>query len=212
VAVLGLAALAAVGEARAAPDTTITAGPSGRTGDSSPSFTFAATDPNASFECSLDGSGFSPCTSPKAYAGVTESPHTFAVRAINADGEPDPTPAERNFIADASVDATVSAARIQTQAGSHIQVAVRIETTERLRALAKGKIDLEHAEVDLKPDRERVEAGRTVLRLRPAAPDGVKVARALAQTDHAKAHVRVALTDALGNELTVPVSVALRAG
>jgi hypothetical protein len=40
----------------------------------------------------------------------------------------------------------------------------------------------------------------------------VKVARALAQTDHAKAHVRVALTDALGNELTVPVSVALRAG
>ena len=103
-----------------------------------------------------------------------------------------------------------SAARPRTVGRN--QVAVRIETTERLRALAKGKIDLEHAEVDLKPDRERVEAGRTVLRLRPAAPDGVKVARALAQTDHAKAHVRVALTDALGNELTVPVSVALRAG
>jgi hypothetical protein len=205
-------ALTSPTEARTAPETTITAGPIGRTGDSSPSFAFASSDLDATFECSLDGSGFSPCTSPKAYAGVTESPHTFAVRSVNAAGEADPTPAERSFVADASVDATVSAARDQVQGGAHIRVAVRIRTNERLRAAAAGRIDLKQSAFDLRSEHEHVDAGRTVVRLRPVADGAGPITKALVRGEAVKAHVHIALVDAVGNQLKVPVAVSLSAG
>ncbi len=209
VVVVGLTALITPAVAAAAPETTITAGPSGRTGDSSPSFAFESSDPEATFECSLDGAGFSPCTSPTAYAGVTESPHTFAVRSVDAAGDADPTPAERSFVADASVDATVSAAQQQAQERAHILVAVRIQANERLRAAVRGTIGLDKSSFDLKPVRERVDSGRTVVRLRPAAADARAIAKALARGERAKARLRVALADSLGNELKVPVAVSL---
>ena len=64
----------------------------------SPSFGFSGTDdatPPASlgFECQLDGAGFSPCTSPKTYTGLSLGMHTFEVRAIDAAGNVDLTPA-----------------------------------------------------------------------------------------------------------------------
>jgi hypothetical protein len=203
---LGFAGSAA---ARTAPETTITAGPIGRTGDSSPSFAFASSDPDATFECSLDGAGFSPCTSPQAYAGVTESPHTFAVRSTNPAGETDPTPAERSFIADGSVNATVSAARDQVQDGGHVSVAIRIKTSERLRAAVRGTIELKHAEFDLRPEHTHVDAGRTVMRLRPVAGGAGPIGKALARGAAVKAHVHATLVDAVGNQLRVPVGVSL---
>jgi hypothetical protein len=204
-----LTALAAPAGAAAAPETTITAGPIGRTGDSSPSFAFESSDPEATFECSLDGSGFSRCTSPRAYAGVTESPHTFAVRSIDTAGNADPTPAQRTFIADASVDAAASAARTQVQEDGHIRVAVRIDAGERLRIFLRGEIRLGGKSFELKPVREHADVGRTVVRLRPAADDAGAISRALAHGEPAKARVRVALADSLGNELKVPVAVSL---
>lgn len=205
-----LLALATPTEARTAPETTITAGPIGRTGDSSPSFAFASSDPDAAFECSLDGSGFSPCTSPKAYAGVTESPHTFAVRSVSPAGEVDPTPAERAFVADASVNATVSAARTQVQEGAHIRVGVRIKTAERLRAALAGTVALKQSAFELRSEHEHIDAGRTVVRLRLAAGGAGPIGRALGRGEAVRAHVRVTLVDAVGNQLKVPVGVSLR--
>lgn len=53
-------------------------------------FTFAASDSGggsvASFECRLDSSGYSPCTSPKAFSGLTEGLHTVYVRALDTAG------------------------------------------------------------------------------------------------------------------------------
>lgn len=85
----------------AVPDTTITAGPTGVTNSASPSFSFTASPSSgATFECSMDSStAWSACTSPKAYAGLSEGAHTFRVRAVNASG-PDPSPAERSFTVD----------------------------------------------------------------------------------------------------------------
>ena len=49
-----------------------------------------------SFECSLDGSGFSPCSSPFK-TKVKKGKHTFDVRAIDEAGNVDPSPAEFAF-------------------------------------------------------------------------------------------------------------------
>jgi NHL repeat/RTX calcium-binding nonapeptide repeat (4 copies)/Bacterial Ig-like domain len=85
------------------PDTTIDTGPSGLTNDASPSFTFSSTDPsllNPGFECSLDAAEWASCTSPKAYSSLSEGSHTFQVRAVDAAGNPDPSPASRSFTVD----------------------------------------------------------------------------------------------------------------
>ena len=45
------------------------------------------------FECRLDGGGWGACSSPKSYSGLGEGNHTFHVRATDAAGNVDPTPA-----------------------------------------------------------------------------------------------------------------------
>jgi hypothetical protein len=80
-----------------APDTIIDSGPSGATTDHSPSFGFHADEPGATFECRLDAGAWTACTSPKAYAALADGPHTFDVRATDAGGNVDLTPASRSF-------------------------------------------------------------------------------------------------------------------
>ncbi|MCE7986497.1 MAG: CSLREA domain-containing protein [Caldilinea sp. CFX5] len=81
-----------------APDTTIDSQPAQPSNSSSASFTFSGTDnvtPAASltFECSLDGAAFAACTSPQNYSALTDGSHTFQVRAKDAAGNVDATPA-----------------------------------------------------------------------------------------------------------------------
>jgi Bacterial Ig-like domain len=83
-----------------APNTVLTTGPLGATSSASASFTFTADDPSATFECRLDGGAWSPCSSPRSYTGLAEGPHTFDVRATDAAGNTDPTPATRAWTVD----------------------------------------------------------------------------------------------------------------
>jgi hypothetical protein len=53
--------------------------------------------PITGFECQLDGSGFTPCTSPHTLTNLSEGYRTFQVRAVDQNGSVDPTPAERYF-------------------------------------------------------------------------------------------------------------------
>ena len=80
----------------APPDTQITGGPSGTVGSPNVSFRFTSSSAGATFECALDGSSFSACTSPRAYTGLTSGEHTFAVRSATG-ASTDPTPATRAF-------------------------------------------------------------------------------------------------------------------
>ena len=80
-----------------APETSIDSGPSGLTASSSVTFSFGASEAGSRFECSLDAAAFAGCSSPASYAGLAEGEHTFRVRAIDAAGNVDATPASRSW-------------------------------------------------------------------------------------------------------------------
>lgn len=115
------------------PDTSITGGPSGTSGSTSAEFTFTATEPGT-FECKLDGGAFEACTSPKSYTGLAAGSHAFAVRATDAAGNADQTPAERTWVIDtsapqtetltATADAYVSSGAATTNYGTATKLAV----------------------------------------------------------------------------------------
>lgn len=81
------------------PQTTIASAPSGTIGVASASFEFEATEPG-SFECRIDSSdaaAWSACTSPQTYNALADGSHLFEVRATDALGHVDPTPAFAAF-------------------------------------------------------------------------------------------------------------------
>ena len=53
------------------PETTL-AGPASPNDSPSATVTFSSDDPNATFECSLDGAPFAACTSPVEYADLAD--------------------------------------------------------------------------------------------------------------------------------------------
>lgn len=89
------------------PETTIGAGPSGTVASASASFAFTSSEAGSTFECSIDGDAFSACMSPQQYAGLAAGTHTFRVRAIDAVGNIDPTPASRTWTVDTVAPAAV---------------------------------------------------------------------------------------------------------
>ncbi len=83
------------------PQTTIDSAPSGTITETSATITFSASEPESSFECSLDGEAFANCTSPVTLAALADGPHTYEVRAIDWAGNTDPTPASASFVVSA---------------------------------------------------------------------------------------------------------------
>lgn len=85
------------------PDTIITSGPlNGATVGRGAVFQFAGypSSDTASFLCQLDTAPYEPCTTGKSYFPLTEGQHTFRVKAVDAAGNQDPSPATRTFTAD----------------------------------------------------------------------------------------------------------------
>lgn len=84
-----------------APDTQITTAPGSTAPSGATQFSFDGTDATsgvARFECALDGAPFAACTSPHE-VNVAEGPHSFAVRAFDAAGHVDATPATHAWTA-----------------------------------------------------------------------------------------------------------------
>lgn len=100
----------------AAPDTSIVAGPEGYTDEKKPSFTFTSTRSASSFRCTLDEA--KPIECPATWAPLEDLPlggHTLKVAAVDAAGNVDPTPAQRDFIV-ATCDKTVTIGPVEVAA------------------------------------------------------------------------------------------------
>ena len=80
-----------------APDTTIDSGPSGTVTTGSATFTFSSSEPGSTFACRMDAGTWSACTSPHSVSGLTDGSHTFEVRATDASGNTDASPAQRTW-------------------------------------------------------------------------------------------------------------------
>ena len=76
-----------------APDTSIAKGPKKKTKSKTAAFEFGSTEPGSTFECSLDGAVFAPCTSPAKLKVKKTGKHNFLVRARDAAGNLDTTEA-----------------------------------------------------------------------------------------------------------------------
>jgi hypothetical protein len=74
------------------PQTTITRGPKDKTKKKTATFEFSSSESGATFECSLDGGVFAPCTSPYTLK-VKKGKHSFQVRAKDVTGNVDASPA-----------------------------------------------------------------------------------------------------------------------
>ena len=81
----------------AAPDTTITSGPSGTVADAQATFAFVSTETGGTFECRLDGGAYAACASPHTVTSLSPGTHVLAVRAVDAAGNRDASPATRTW-------------------------------------------------------------------------------------------------------------------
>ncbi len=88
------------------PDTMITSGPSGSTSDNTPTFEFTVSESGSAFECKLNSAAYAPCTSPTTTSTLADGSYTFYVRAIDAAGNVDGSPATRAFTVSAATSAT----------------------------------------------------------------------------------------------------------
>jgi hypothetical protein len=79
-----------------APETSIDQAPKRRSKKRKARFAFSSSEVGSTFECSLDGAAFKPCSSPLKRK-VKRRKHRFAVRAIDAAGNVDRTPAKARW-------------------------------------------------------------------------------------------------------------------
>jgi cytochrome c len=82
------------------PDTTITDGPMGQARGPAATFTFASSEPGSTFECSLDGAAWASCSSPATFTRLAQGQHELEVRARDAAGNTDASPAVRSWTVD----------------------------------------------------------------------------------------------------------------
>ena len=124
------------------PQTSIASGPSGLTKDDTPSFSFGSPESGTAFECRIDGGPFFACASPYTAPSLAPGRHTLEVRALDAAGNADPTPASFAFQVAAQLedlDAPKFAKEVNVEVASgRVLVAVAGAARAGARAAQKG--------------------------------------------------------------------------
>lgn len=107
------------------PDTMITSAPPALDNATSPEVMFSGSDNNpgdVTFECALDGAAFAACTNPATLAALADGDHAYQVRAKDAAGNVDATPATVSWTLDSTAPDTMITAG--PGAGSFTKAAV----------------------------------------------------------------------------------------
>ena len=153
-----------------APETTIDTGPAAPTNSTSATFTFSA-EADSTYECALDGAAFAACASPVTYTDLAEGEHTFAVRATDASGNTDATPASRTWTVDltppdTSIGSGPASLTNQTTATFTFSASVGCEL--RVLARQRGVRGVHLAGHVRRPRRRRAHASASAAPTRPA--------------------------------------------
>ena len=85
----------------------IIATPTNPSNDTSGDFQFGSDDVDATFECNLDGGGFTACSADFTTDALTDGSHTLEVRAIDQAGNTDATPATHTWTIDTTAPETL---------------------------------------------------------------------------------------------------------
>jgi hypothetical protein len=89
------------------PLTSLSTTPPALTNSTSTSFAFSANDTTpVTFQCRLDGGGWTPCTSPASYSGLGQGSHTFQVQATDEAGNVEATPTTYTWTVDTTPPVT----------------------------------------------------------------------------------------------------------
>ncbi len=81
---------------REPPDTTLAEAPAELTNSGTARFVFSS-EAGATFQCSIDAGTLVPCASPLDLFNLLDGPHSLVVRAVDAAGNADPSPASHNW-------------------------------------------------------------------------------------------------------------------
>lgn len=214
------------------PETTIDSGPEGSIIETTTSFTFSSNEAGT-FECRMDSEAFAACASPKQFTGLAGGVHTFQVRAIDTAGNVDATPAERSFTLfrepvgptcetdlslcpdtpDTNVDALVTAAKLQKQKRSSIDIKVLILANEEVNVQVTGLVKRGKVKAGLKPVSKKLLHKGTpyLIHIRAAsAKAGRLVAAALLGSRRATPKIFITLTDGAMNRVVVKPKVKIQ--
>ena len=101
-----------------APETTVVSAPKSGSATSA-TFAFSASE-GGTFECRLDGAAFALCSSPKSYSGLIKATHQFEVRAVDAAGNADATPAVHAWKIETAVIKAAKSALMAPRAGARV--------------------------------------------------------------------------------------------
>ena len=116
------------GPGETAPQTAISSGPDGPTNDATPTFAFDAGESGATFACRVDDGDWSDCTSPWTTSALQDGEHAVSVRASDAAGNTDASPATRSFTVDTvSPHTTITSAPPATSTSDRASVAFTVD-------------------------------------------------------------------------------------
>jgi hypothetical protein len=122
-----------------APQTTIGSGPSGPTRDATPTFAFTAGEPGSTFQCRVDAGAWIACASPRTIAKLADGAHAFRVRAKDAAGNVDSTPAQRLIKVDTRRPSSKAAAPTTTHSST---IAVTYTASDQAPSSGIARVEL----------------------------------------------------------------------
>ncbi len=120
------------------PDTYISSFPASINNDSVVLFEFDSLDNDTTFfECKLDEGDYGLCVSPKSYSDLVGGTHTFFVRAVDAAGNADGSPAVHIWENDQSAPDVSSSVRVDADPTSNTKVRFTVSFSEIVTGVDK---------------------------------------------------------------------------